>query len=78
MWVANCTNQELQQWYKKHGIHPKLILAKCAGRQHTHTGDTQVEVVHVVTTKIRFSRHIKLLQQQQQDNYTIIQDNTYN
>lgn len=63
--IKKRTNQEIQYWYRKHGIDPKVILARCGGRQHAFTTDDQNEVANVVTTSGEKRQRLKRLRHEQ-------------
>lgn len=61
--VTKCTNQEVQQSYKMHGMDPILVLRKCGCRIHTYTcGGSKC-----FDNQKRFTLTLKRLQQEQQE-----------
>lgn len=69
--VKKCTNHEIRQWYRKHGIEPKVVLARCKELKHTYTANDQIKVANVVTTRSERRQYIKRLQHEQEQHQTI-------
>lgn len=65
--IRNCSNQEIQQWYRRHNTDPTMIIAKCRRRQDTLIPNEQTVQANVVTTRSERRKYLKGLQKEQEE-----------